>query len=231
MKGFILIVLLLSFCFLPCFADTNIQLYPGWNFISVPNTLVPGSDNFAVFSNVDTQYHFTWEYDSNNQNWIKQTLNSTLQPFHGYWIYSNSSVIVSLQLENIPLQNLPPRQLATGWNAIGFVGLNQTDARNALLFLNNNWTQVMGYDAQNQQYETQIINGGSNAFSDSRYIIPMKGYWIYMTNPGQLTYPIPTPTPTLTPTQILTPTSNVSNYSTYSNSEMGVQLITQVHGL
>ena len=43
-----------------------------------------------------------------------------------------------------------------------------------------------GFDAVNQTYETQIINGGGGTFSDSRLLFPTKGYWLYMTGPGKL---------------------------------------------
>jgi hypothetical protein len=44
----------------------------------------------------------------------------------------------------------------------------------------------MGFDTTAYQYEVQIINGGSGQFSDSRLMNPTKGYWLFMTGPGDL---------------------------------------------
>jgi len=50
----------------------------------------------------------------------------------------------------------------------------------------NQWTQVIGYNAQSQAYETSLINGGSGSHSDTNPMYPFKGYWLFMNAPGTL---------------------------------------------
>jgi hypothetical protein len=164
----------------------QITLLPGWNSISIPETLASGANTGAIFNNVNTSGHSTWIYNSINQNWDKMTQTTTIQPLYGIWIYSSSQTNVPLQFLNDPLQPPPTRQLEQGWNSVGFTGGNPASAKDTLISVKNEWTQAMGFDSGNQVYETQIINGGSGLFSDSRLMYPTKGYWLYMTDRGQL---------------------------------------------
>ena len=107
-------------------------------------------------------------------------------PLYGYWIYSSTQAIIPLHFSTDPLRVPPTRQLSAGWNGIGFTGMIPAAARDTLISVKNSWTQAEGFDSINQTYETQIINGGGGVFSDSRLMFPTKGYWLYMTGPGEL---------------------------------------------
>ena len=163
-----------------------VAFYTGWNYISVPATLAPGWDTFAIFSQVDMASHSIWLYDSVTQTWVKKFPGDQVLPLYGYWMYSNSQAVIPLHFSSDPLRVPPTRELSTGWNAIGFTGMIPASARDTLLSVKSSWTQAEGFDSINQSYETQIINGGSGAFSDSRQLFPTKGYWLYMTSPGEL---------------------------------------------
>lgn len=201
---------LILFFLIPAAAipDTSsLQLYPGWNFISIPGNLAPGSDTFTIFNSIDTGGHSIWEYKAESQKWVRKYPNDRLSPLVGYWIFSKFQIsVLIVQSENH--SGMYQRDFLEGWNTVGLSGNSLLDAHSALLPINNEWTQVMGYDVQNQQYEVQIINGGSNQFSDSRQLLPMKGYWVYMKNPGQLSIPatIPTTSPSDSPTVSIPPT-------------------------
>ena len=166
---------------------SSLQLYQGWNFISIPKSLAQGSNTFVIFNNVNTGGHSIWQYDAAAQNWIKKYPNDPMNPLYGYWIYSTSPVTIPLQFSTNPIQTPPTRALSKGWNAIGFTGTIPTTAHDKLYSVTNGWTQALGYDAITQQYEIEIISGGSGGFSDSRLLYPDKGYWLYMINPGELT--------------------------------------------
>jgi hypothetical protein len=94
--------------------------------------------------------------------------------------------VVPLVFSTDPTQVPPTKQLATGWNSIGFTGVNPATARDTLISVNSSWTQAMGFIAPAQAYDTQIIHGGTGQFSDSRLMFPTNGYWLYMTSPGTL---------------------------------------------
>jgi len=164
----------------------NISLSAGWNFISVPKVLATGSNTGAIFGNVNTGGHSIWQYDAASQTWTRVTPTTLVQPLFGYWIFSTTPTVVPLTFSTDPTQVPPTRQLATGWNAIGFTGVNPASSHDTFVSVNTSWTQSMGFIASSQVYDTQIIHGGSGQFSDSRLLFPTDGYWLYMTSPGTL---------------------------------------------
>jgi len=164
----------------------NINLETGWNFVSVPKVLAAGSNTGAIFNNVDTGGHSIWSYDAFNQTWNRVLPTTLVQPLFGYWIYSTSPNVVPLSFSTDPTQVPPTKQLATGWNSIGFTGVDPATARDTLISVNASWTQAMGFNANAQAYDTQIVHGGSGQFSDLRLLFPTDGYWLYMTSPGTL---------------------------------------------
>jgi parallel beta-helix repeat protein len=164
----------------------NIHLSTGWNFVSVPKVLAPGSNTGAIFNDVDTGGHSIWQYDAFNQTWTRIVPSSLVQPLFGYWIFSTSPTVVPLMFTTDPTQVPPTKQLAAGWNSIGFTGVDPATARDTLISVNSSWTQAMGFDAGAQAYDTQIVHGGSGQFSDTRLLFPTDGYWLFMTSPGTL---------------------------------------------
>jgi len=181
---------------LPGSADFMLTLHPGWNFISVPQTLAEGHRTAGeVFSGVDTGGHSIFWYDASHQNWNQMNPLDTLDPIRGFWIYSVSSAQVPLTLNYDPSVEHTV-VLQPGWNAIGFTYVYS--ARDALFPVKNAWTQLIGYDSESQMYETSIINGGPGAHSDIYPVFPGKGYWVFMNEGGTLsfsTYPLETGLP------------------------------------
>ncbi len=74
---------------------------------------------------------------------------------------------MSLYFSDEPLQTPPTADLYKGWNAVGFTDTEPAQARDTLLSLGDAWTQVIGFDAENQEYETAIIRGGSGSHADT----------------------------------------------------------------
>ena len=77
-----------------------------------PRYSTPGWNTFSIFSHVDTASHSIWQYDSANQDWIKKLPGDQVQPLYGYWIYSNSAIVIPLQFSTDPLQAPPTRDLS-----------------------------------------------------------------------------------------------------------------------
>ena len=168
-------------------ADTTVSLEQGWNLISVPKVLSSGHNTAAtVFASVDTGGHSIWKYSAQTQTWVKVYPDTLIQPLEGIFIFSTAKITLPLDFSTDPVMVPPTRQIYQGWNLIGFSGTTPATARDTLISLNNKWSQVLGYDAARQVYETQIISGGGGAFSDSRILNPAKGYWLYATSPGEL---------------------------------------------
>ena len=167
-------------------ADHSIILQPGWNFVSTPRTLESGNNTAMIFKDVGTESHTIWLYDASGRRWTPMTASTKVRPLDGIWIFSTSRTEVPLHFTRDPIQTPPTRQLFQGWNAIGFSDTIPASARATLLSVRNAWTQLIGYDAANQQYEVSIINGESGIHSDSRSMVPTKGYWLYITRDGEL---------------------------------------------
>ena len=164
----------------------SITLQPGWNFISTPKTLENGNNTAMIFKDVSTESHTIWLYDASGRRWTPMTASTKVRPLDGIWIFSTSRTEVPLQFTRNPIQTPPTKMLYQGWNAIGFSDTIPASARATLLSVKNDWTHLIGYDAENQQYELSIINGEIGMHSDSKPMIPTKGYWLYMADDGEL---------------------------------------------
>jgi membrane-bound metal-dependent hydrolase YbcI (DUF457 family) len=164
----------------------GIELSPGWNFVSVPKTLENGNNTAMIFRDVNTAAHTIWLYDASGRRWTAMTATTKVRPLDGIWIYAVSLTEVPLQFSRNPIQTPPTKLLYQGWNAIGFSDIVPASARATLLSVKIDWTQLMGYDAENQQYEIQIFNGENGIHSETKEMLPFKGYWLYMTGDNEL---------------------------------------------
>lgn len=172
--------------FIQRIVDNNIYLSPGWNFISVPNRLDDGRNTAGIFLDVNTLGRSILLYNTSFGQWDVLNTDSLLQPLDGIWIYSNETKFIPLSFESGAVQAPPSKQLYEGWNAIGLSSTIPVTARDTLITVSPKWGQVLGWNAGTQSYDTAIIRGGSGAFSDTREMQPMQGYWIAMTEPGVL---------------------------------------------
>lgn len=164
---------------------TGIQLYPGWNFISIPDTLEDGCNTAGyVFSGIESDQHSQFRYDPLSSAWVRIKPTDVITPCDGIWIYSVHSRTIQLKLEDNPENGL--KQLYPGWNAIGISGGTPIPVKDALTNIRNQWSTVWGYDASSQQYDAAVINGGTGIHSDTQTLHPTKGYWVYMTGQGAL---------------------------------------------
>ncbi len=68
-------------------AENQIQLYSGWNMISVPLKLQSGYDTgMAVFGNLDTGGHTIWCHNGQTQQWEPVYANTIITPLVGYMV-------------------------------------------------------------------------------------------------------------------------------------------------
>ncbi len=164
---------------------SNITISSGWNLISTPKKLAPGFDNATIFAGIDSAGHSILTYDPQSPNWCVLTPGSLINPLYGYWLFSTNETTIPLVYEQDPI--IPPvRDLAMGWNLIGFSGLYPLSAHDTLISVQDAWVYSIGFNATVQQYETAIVNGGKGEFSDCRLIYPTRGYWNYMNQSGTL---------------------------------------------
>jgi hypothetical protein len=166
--------------------DYQIALSPGWNFVSVPKTLKEGNNTAMIFKDVETDGHSIWGYDASGRRWFAFTGATKIKVLDGFWIYSKDLRMVPLLFSRDPLQTPPIKACFKGWNAIGSSDISPTPARQSLLSVKNEWTQIIGFDERVQEYETSIVNGATGIHSDGKMMLPTKGYWLYMINDNEL---------------------------------------------
>ncbi len=160
----------------------GIPFSPGWNFVSVPKKLAPGSDTASIFKKIDAGGHSMFQYDAVKHIWTTMTASSPVRPLEGYWIYSTKADTVPLTYDTNPVQTPPTIDVKKGWNAIGFTGMTPIEAKYTLLSVENKWVNCVGFNAVSQQYEQMIIKGSN----DQTLMKPYMGYWLYMSGDGIL---------------------------------------------
>lgn len=167
-----------------------IQLQDGWNFISTPKRLADGhKDASIVFEHVDTTEQSIFLYNAQTGGWGQMNETDKVKPLDGIWIHSNGTAEAPLVYDTNPLQLPPTKTLNAGWNAVGFSDTDSASANEALTSVEAKWSYLIGFDATNQTYETSIINNAADsggAHSETRLMYPTKGYWLYMTEGGEL---------------------------------------------
>ncbi len=160
----------------------SIPVYPGWNFISVPKKLAPGSDTATIFANIDVDGHSIFQFDSLSGQWKTMNPASPVKPLEAVWIYSRKADQVPLTFDTDPLQTPPTRDLRKGWNGIGFTGLQPLEAKFTFLSIQDKWVNCLGYNEEKQQYDQMIIKGRD----DTTLLYPYNGYWVFMSEDGTI---------------------------------------------
>jgi len=129
-----------------------IHLYEGINFVSVPMPLADGYSTVEeVFGEISPGEVLGW----NGTSWFIPSEDDEIVPLDGYVIIVEEEYDISLELDP---NGIPPTKNLTGVNLIGFSDVNPATARDTLYCVHEDWSEVMGYDAETQQYETSILN-------------------------------------------------------------------------
>jgi parallel beta-helix repeat protein len=159
----------------------TLTLLSGWNFVSVPKRLATGADTMAVFKAVDCAGHSIFGY-AQPEGWRVLKSEDRLGVLDGIWIYANESTAVGLTY-NPDLRQVPPmKHLAPGWNAIGFSDTVPVPVEETLQSVDGAWSSLVGFDRIRQEYRP-AVTAGSNMV---QYMGPKEGYWIFMSEKGDL---------------------------------------------
>ena len=164
----------------------DLQLYDGWNFVSIPRPLSEGNNTaVAVFGDVDTAGRPIYTYVPAT-GFEPLGANTTLEVLDGYWVYSNGTATVRLTFSTDPVTAPASKTLSPGWNAIGYSDLTPSTANETLTSVEDSWVYVVGYDAQNQNYRPALINDQMGARGENQRLFPTEGYWLFMREDGTL---------------------------------------------
>jgi hypothetical protein len=168
--------------------EGTLPLLPGWNCISLPSPLSADYRKAGLlFWGLDTEGHSIYSYHAATSQWKTLAFDSPIVPLDGIWVYSATSVNVPFRYESA--QPAPvSKSLYAGWNSMGFAIKEATAAKDAMTSVKDSWIFIIGYNSAGQKSETSIVRGSSDpAFSDSRPVYPMQGYWVSMNGKGTYT--------------------------------------------
>ena len=163
----------------------TVRLGPGWNFVSVPAGLASGADMAGIFAGVDTDGHSILD-NATSKTWTAMSPSTKVKALDGIWIYAKTATTVPLSFDPNPQAVPPVKDLAAGWNAIGYSSVRSATAHDALSSVASKWSTLLGFNEGSQRYETSIFNGGTGDYSDYREMLAGKGYWLYMRESGQI---------------------------------------------
>lgn len=163
-------------------ADNEVYLETGWNFISVPYELASGYDTVAdIFdlSKVSTIYG----WDASAQAFDPLTGTDTLEPLYGYWVKMLEPDMVTFTYEEPSFPSIPQKTVYQGWETVGLTWNSPTLVKNALISIDNSYSQFIGWDAVNQKYELPVANTGGNSPLETggANMVPKMGYWVWVT--------------------------------------------------
>ncbi|MDD2716575.1 MAG: SUMF1/EgtB/PvdO family nonheme iron enzyme [Candidatus Wallbacteria bacterium] len=193
----------------------TIPLKSGWNLISLG--LTPFSDSieaiFAGINNLKYVMGFFRNPEDEGQEGFRTFMNlpsmksfsnlTTMDPYHGYWVYMTGDDI--LQLSGSRIRSDYSRNINQGWNLVGY----WLDSSNALptyqsqtgttidsIFgstaVSGEVKYIMGFyrfphDGEMEGFHT-FMNTDVIDFSTLKELYPNLGFWMYMQNQGLLRY-------------------------------------------
>jgi len=180
----------------------TIELYPGWNLISLP--LIPVNSSIeAVLSGMDPDYtevvEVVWAYDAATSKWHFYSPNVPVSDLtemvdgKGYWIYLKEPaklIIEGYEMPPEPGVTPPVYHLYKGWNLIGFKSTEPMPASEYLAGVANKYVIVFGWDNADKSWSTVAFPAGSPAIDEN--LVPGRGYWIFMLEEGDIVPPLPT---------------------------------------
>ena len=155
-----------------CECDFCLDLYAGWNFISVPRTLNGSNDANTVFNLVSGE---TCLYYDCVDGWKSNSAVSVV-PCQGYWVGKVASDQICLDFDPGTGSNNPPEQeLCQGWNMVGHIHTNSMSVGEfaSATTLGDNIAQIWQWD-QTNGWEGFPFGG----FAD---MTPGRGYWLRAT--------------------------------------------------
>ncbi len=156
----------------------TLHLNSGWNLMSVPLTLMPGSDRASIFAGIDTAGHSLFSWNGEDGSWIRLKADDIITPYMGIWIYSNYNVDFPLSFDTTPVSGNDDIMLSRGWNLIGVPGISDIPGREALSPFTG-WEYIVGFDGSRQQY----IGPYDSSTVDNVMVSPALGWWIYLKDP------------------------------------------------
>ncbi|WMW22669.1 cohesin domain-containing protein [Methanolobus mangrovi] len=165
----------------------GIALLPGWNLISIPQTLENAGIDYVLQDFNDTEVDSVFYYDASTGMMV---VPDDFEPLKAYWVHNNLSetVVINGSYLTPMVPSTPPSlTLYPGWNAIGHTAMVELPAEVALSTIDDCYIKVMGpWMASTSEFayvgyngEEGVINGnqvGTDVFAMNMY----EGYFVFV---------------------------------------------------
>ena len=168
----------------------EISLPTSWSLVSIPLDPKDAPIEDAL-ANIEGHYDVVLSFEQGGLTYIpgKGAFNTLTQidPEHGYWIDVHEDAIdLVLQLLGRLTPTDRPIALERGWNLVSYLAPQPLSVQAALQAIAGKYTTVLGYDRGAMSYYSTL----PPQLSTLNTMEPYKGYWIYMTEPAILRYPL-----------------------------------------
>ncbi|MBW2996229.1 hypothetical protein KY332_02905 [Candidatus Woesearchaeota archaeon] len=163
--------------------EFTVELDEEWNLISLPLVLEDRAVE-AVFSGIEGNVRVVYAYDP-LEEWkvwypdpdVPSNL-ETIDPGKGYWIYMKEED--KLTVEGTVGEGDPPKppriDVKPGWNLIGVHSIAPRQISSALASIEGKYISLWGYGVELIKLDIEA----------NPYLEPGKGYWIYITEEGEI---------------------------------------------
>lgn len=165
--------------------DMILDLSSGWNFFSTPRLLSEGNNTASIFCRIDSRGHSIYRYDALS-GWIKVRSTDRITPLEGFWIFSAFPSRLPLFFKEELVISPLTRSLQTGWNTIGISGTTPQTLNQTLQSIADKWLFLIPFNSTSQMNNNPLIKGWKDINGEGYTLEPGKGYWIYMTSPGDI---------------------------------------------
>lgn len=178
----------------------SIDLYPGWNLVSLP--LIPDDASIdVVLAEISDSVNMVRHYYSSgpeDQGWlwyqpgVTESTLTTMEDGKGYWVNMSSSATLTITGSEMPPEGeLPPTYaVSQGWNLIGFKSVTDMDHTDYLVNLVTEGTPtgysvLWGYEPDEGYFSVYPMNehSGANDIGDMEV---GHGYWLWATSTGAI---------------------------------------------
>jgi hypothetical protein len=167
--------------------DMVLCLQSGWNFISIPETLMPGHNTFSIFNPVQNSGHSLYHYQPLT-GWTRLMSSDIIQPFTGYWIYAAQPYQVYLMFDKKSSLDKKTIHLSAGWNSIGSGNTSLVTIKTTFESIASQWLFLISFNVSSQTNDITIVKGWKGLGGEEFMLKPGIAYWIFIISDVDLTY-------------------------------------------
>jgi len=182
------------------FGFSMVRVSAGWNVISTPIALDPACDTWGEYVALGDglNLHATspaYYFDGQTQAWVAFTSSYVLKPCDAIYVRMASADVAPILYS--PNLSVPSKQLRSGWNLVSLAylagpGLKASEALVSVEEVSGGLTgyKLVVSPSVNQTF--WIYTGGAIADWNGQgqapagWMMPNKGYWVFMLNDGTL---------------------------------------------